>query len=47
MIIVGDNDHFGGIVHSPFSDDTIGQQTVKNTAENIIETLESLNTNKI
>ena len=39
MIIVGDNAHFGGRVHSPFSSDEIGKKTVHGTIEKVIETI--------
>ncbi|HPJ38651.1 MAG TPA: flavodoxin family protein [Spirochaetota bacterium] len=33
MIIVGDNSHFGGAVHSPFKEDATGLTTVDGTLE--------------
>ena len=42
MVIVGDNNHFGGIVKSPFSDDDVGRGTVDATVEKLIATIDKL-----
>ena len=39
MIVVGDNGHFGGIIHSPFSKDDIGKKTITDTITKVIETI--------
>ncbi len=39
MIVVGDDGHFGGIVHSPFNKDEIGKETIKGTVEKICRLL--------
>ena len=39
MIVVGDNGHFGGCVHAPFSKDEIGKKTVFDTVQKMIETI--------
>lgn len=40
MIVVGDGAHFGGIVHQPVMEDTIGLETVVATASKICDVLE-------
>jgi multimeric flavodoxin WrbA len=39
MIVVGDNNHFGGTGHSPFPEDDFGHKTVDDTINKVIETL--------
>ncbi|MCD5425851.1 MAG: flavodoxin family protein [Methanosarcinaceae archaeon] len=39
MIIVGDGNHFGGILHKPIESDEIGIKTVEDTIENVCEVL--------
>lgn len=39
MIIVGDNNHFGGTVHSPFENDEFGKNTVDATVKKVIDTI--------
>lgn len=39
MIVVGNHTHFGGCVHSPFSEDEIGKKTVINTIQKVIDTI--------
>lgn len=39
MLVVGDNNHFGGTAHSPFNEDEFGQKTVNETIEKVIETI--------
>lgn len=38
MIIVGDDNHFGGSVHNPFENDEFGTKTVNGTIKKMIET---------
>lgn len=40
MIVVGDGAHFGGIVHQPAKDDTVGLETVVATATKMCDVLE-------
>lgn len=40
MIIVGDNAHFGGITWNPIEEDTVGMQTVLDTAAKLCDVLE-------
>ena len=42
MIVVGDNNHFGGIVVSPFKEDAIGKKTVDDTMEKVCDLLNKL-----
>ena len=42
MIVVGDNNHFGGIVHAPAESDTVGMQTVVDTINKICDLLEMI-----
>ena len=42
MIIVGDDNHFGGTVHSPFSEDEFGKKTVDGTVKKTIRTVFAL-----
>jgi multimeric flavodoxin WrbA len=42
MIVVGDNNHFGGIVHAPAESDVVGMQTVVDTANKICDLLERI-----
>lgn len=39
MLIVGDDNHFGGIVHAPFAEDDFGKQTVTDTIEKVCRIL--------
>ncbi len=39
MIVVGDNSHFGGIVHVPAESDEVGMQTVRDTIGKICDVL--------
>ena len=39
MIVVGDNNHFGGIVVSPFDKDEVGKRTVDDTVDKVCEVL--------
>ena len=39
MIVVGDNGHFGGAAHSPFSLDDTGKKTVVDTVQKMIDTI--------
>lgn len=39
MIIVADNNHFGGTGHSPFLEDDFGKKTVNDTLNKVLETL--------
>lgn len=43
MIVVGDNNHFGGTVVVPFEEDETGKQTVTDTVNKICDLLEQLN----
>ncbi|MCP3685616.1 MAG: flavodoxin family protein [bacterium] len=40
MIVVGDNNHFGGIVHVPFEKDDAGMVTVKETVYKVMSMFE-------
>jgi len=42
MIVVGDNSHFGGIVHAPFENNDAGKMTVKETIYKVCDLLERL-----
>lgn len=42
MIVVGDNGHFGGIVHGKFDKDEIWKETVDATINKVFETLEMM-----
>ncbi|HHV25314.1 MAG: flavodoxin family protein [Methanosarcina sp.] len=42
MIVVGDNAHFGGITWNPVEEDTVGMQTVLETAKKLFDVLELL-----
>ncbi|HIE30916.1 MAG TPA: flavodoxin family protein [Methanosarcinales archaeon] len=42
MIVVGDNNHFGGIVHAPVESDEIGMQTALDTINKICDVLEMI-----
>jgi len=42
MIVVGDNNHFGGIVHAPAESDVVGMQTVADTINKICDVLEMI-----
>jgi len=46
MIVVGDNSHFGGIAWNPVEEDSIGMQTVSETAKKLCEVLELIQNNK-
>jgi len=35
MIVVGDNNHFGGIIVAPFDGDTIGKKTIDDTIDKV------------
>jgi len=39
MMIVGDNNHFGGTVHAPLEDDDFGKKTVDDTILSVIDVL--------
>jgi multimeric flavodoxin WrbA len=39
MIVVGDNSHFGGLVHAPAESDEVGMQTVRDTIGKICDVL--------
>lgn len=39
MIIVGDNNHFGGICQAPFEKDDIGKKTVEDTVNKVCDVL--------
>jgi len=43
MIVVGDNNHFGGTAVVPFESDETGKETVRATAEKICDLLEKIN----
>ena len=42
MIVVGDNNHFGGIVYAPAESDVMGMQTVAGTINKICDVLEMI-----
>ncbi|MDI9395642.1 MAG: flavodoxin family protein [Euryarchaeota archaeon] len=46
MIVVGDNSHFGGITWNPAEEDTIGMQTVSETAKKLCDVLELIQKNR-
>jgi hypothetical protein len=35
MIVVGDNNHFGGIVVAPFEEDDVGKKTIEDMVEKV------------
>lgn len=42
MIPLGDDNHFGGIAHAPFSEDETGQETVEQSMEKLCRFLKKL-----
>lgn len=42
MMVIGDDSHFGGIIHNPFDNDEEGKETLKGTAEKICRLLNKL-----
>ena len=42
MIVVGDGNHFGGIVQKPFEEDNIGIRTVKDTIYKVCDVLDMI-----
>lgn len=42
MIVVGDNNHFGGIIVAPFEEDDIGKKTVDDTVEKVCDILNKI-----
>jgi len=42
MLVIGDNNHFGGIVKAPFDDDDTGKMTIKETTYKLCDLLERL-----
>ncbi|AKB75585.1 iron-sulfur flavoprotein [Methanosarcina lacustris Z-7289] len=46
MIVVGDNAHFGGITWNPAEEDTVGMQTVSETAKKLCDVLELIQKNR-
>lgn len=42
MIVVGDNNHFGGIIVTPFEQDSIGKKTVDDTVKKVCELLNKI-----
>lgn len=42
MIVVGDNNHFGGIIVAPFEQDDIGKKTVDDTVDKVCNLLNKL-----
>ncbi|MCP4135252.1 MAG: flavodoxin family protein [bacterium] len=45
MILVGDNNHFGGTVHNPLNEDSVGTKTAEGTLEAMKDILVRLNAN--
>ncbi len=43
MIVVGDNNHFGGIIVTPFEEDDVGKKTVNDTVEKVCGLLNKIN----
>ncbi len=43
MIVVGDNNHFGGTVVHPFKEDEVGKKTVDDTLEKVFGLLGKIN----
>ncbi len=43
MIVVGDNNHFGGTVMAPFEKDEFGRETVEATIDKVCEVLQKIN----
>ena len=46
MIVIGDNAHFGGIAWNPVEEDTVGMQTVLETAKKLCDVLELIQKNE-
>jgi hypothetical protein len=46
MIVVGDNAHFGGITWNPSEEDSVGMQTVFETAKKLCDVLELVHKKK-
>lgn len=42
MIVVGDNNHFGGIIVAPFEDDDVGKKTVDDTVGKVCNLLNKI-----
>jgi len=42
MIVVGDNNHFGGTVMAPFEQDDIGKKTVDDTISKVCSLLKKV-----
>ncbi len=42
MIVVGDNNHFGGIIVAPFEEDDIGKKTVEDMVEKVCDVLDKI-----
>ena len=42
MIVVGDNNHFGGAIMAPFKEDEIGKQTVDDTIDKVCDLLNKI-----
>jgi len=42
MIVVGDNNHFGGTIAAPFKEDDFGKQTVDDTVEKVCNLLKKI-----
>ena len=42
MIVVGDNNHFGGIIVAPFKEDDIGKKTVDDTVDKVCGLLKKI-----
>lgn len=42
MIIVGDNNHFGGTIAAPFEEDNFGKKTVDDTIEKVCDLLNKI-----
>lgn len=46
MIVVGDNNHFGGTIAAPFKEDDVGKRTIDDTVDKVCELLNKLIKNK-
>ncbi len=42
MIVIGDNNHFGGTIVTPFEEDELGKNTVDDTVDKVCDLLEKI-----
>ncbi|MBU0628180.1 MAG: flavodoxin family protein [Nanoarchaeota archaeon] len=42
MLVVGDNNHFGGTIVAPFEEDVVGKKTIDDTVDKVCELLKKI-----